>query len=201
MRARRWTAAATLAASAIGLGGCSYGPEYAATVTADGHVQLEWCNDGDLLVVVGDSELEVDYSNSGRPGMSAVDLTAVPAGQCTPAPPTLQPETVIQVLPSSPSAERPVLTFRPTDLTEGRYLHQGRLISPSSWRAACGVDEEPLIGIPMLIILFRDVYRREFPNPNSKVTWTIAMLMFWPCIPFYLYHYGFRPRNGDTNSA
>lgn len=153
MRARRWTAAATLAAAAIGLGGCSYGPEYAATLTADGHVRLEWCNDGNLLVVVGDSELEVDYSGSGGPGMSAFDLTAAPADHWTPAPPTLQPDTVIQVLPSSPSAEGPVLTFRSSELDEGRFLHQGRLISPSSWRAACGADEEPLIGIPTLIFL------------------------------------------------
>ena len=35
-----------------------------------------------------------------------------------------------------------------------------------------------LIGIPMLFILFRDVYRREFPNPNSKVTWTIATVSY-----------------------
>ena len=50
------------------------------------------------------------------------------------------------------------------------------------------------IGIPMLIILFHDLYKRPFPNPNSKVTWTILMLMFWPSIPVYLYKYGFRPR-------
>lgn len=51
-----------------------------------------------------------------------------------------------------------------------------------------------LLGIPMLIILFRDIYKRQFPSPNSKVTWTILMLMFWPSIPVYLYRYGFHPR-------
>ncbi|MHB0961531.1 MAG: hypothetical protein ACYC0X_26435 [Pirellulaceae bacterium] len=50
------------------------------------------------------------------------------------------------------------------------------------------------MGIPMLIILFHDLYKRHFPNPNSKVTWTILMLMFWPSIPVYLYKYGFRAR-------
>jgi hypothetical protein len=50
------------------------------------------------------------------------------------------------------------------------------------------------IGIPMLIIVFRDVYKRTFPNPNTKVTWTILMLLFWPSILVYLYKYGFRPR-------
>lgn len=50
------------------------------------------------------------------------------------------------------------------------------------------------LAIPMLIVLFRDLYKRPFPNPNSKVTWTILMLMFWPSILVYLYKHGFRPR-------
>jgi hypothetical protein len=50
------------------------------------------------------------------------------------------------------------------------------------------------MGIPLLIILFRDLYKRDFPNPNSKVTWAILMLMFWPSIFVYLYKHGFRPR-------
>lgn len=50
------------------------------------------------------------------------------------------------------------------------------------------------IGIPMLIVLFRDLYKRDFPNPNSKVTWAILILMFWPSIFVYLYKYGFRLR-------
>jgi len=50
------------------------------------------------------------------------------------------------------------------------------------------------IGIPMLIILFRDLYKRHFPNPNSKVTWTILMLTFWPSILVYLCRHGFRSR-------
>jgi len=50
------------------------------------------------------------------------------------------------------------------------------------------------VGIPMLIIIFRDVYKRPFPNPNTKVTWIIFMLLFWPSILVYLYKYGFHPR-------
>jgi hypothetical protein len=50
------------------------------------------------------------------------------------------------------------------------------------------------IGLVLLIIVFRDLYKRDFPNPNSKVTWTILMLMFWPSILVYLYKHGFRPR-------
>jgi hypothetical protein len=51
------------------------------------------------------------------------------------------------------------------------------------------------IGIPLLIIVFRDLYKRSFPNPNSKVTWAILLLALpIPSIPIYLYKYGFRPR-------
>lgn len=57
-----------------------------------------------------------------------------------------------------------------------------------------------VIGIPMLIILFRDLYKREFPNPNTKVTWTILFLQFWPSIPVYLYKHGFRPRGCPSDS-
>ncbi len=57
------------------------------------------------------------------------------------------------------------------------------------------------IGIPMLIIVFRDIYKRTFPNPNTKVTWTILMLLFWPSILVYLYKYGFRPRQQCPTQA
>jgi hypothetical protein len=50
------------------------------------------------------------------------------------------------------------------------------------------------IGVAMLVIVFRDLYKRDFPNPNSKLTWAILMLMLWPSILVYLYKYGFRPR-------
>ncbi len=50
------------------------------------------------------------------------------------------------------------------------------------------------LGIPLLVVVFRDIYRRDFPNPNTKVTWAILILMFWPSILVYLYKHGFRPR-------
>ena len=49
-------------------------------------------------------------------------------------------------------------------------------------------------GLLLLIVIIRDIYKRDFPNPNTKVTWTILTLMFWPSIFVYLYKYGFRPR-------
>ncbi len=51
-----------------------------------------------------------------------------------------------------------------------------------------------VLGIPLLIIVFRDLYKRHFPNPNTKVTWAILMLVLTPSIIVYLYKYGFRPR-------
>jgi hypothetical protein len=50
------------------------------------------------------------------------------------------------------------------------------------------------LGIPLLFVVFRDIYKRDFPNPNTKVTWTILILLFWPSILVYLYKHGFRPR-------
>ena len=52
-----------------------------------------------------------------------------------------------------------------------------------------------LLGIPMLIIVFRDLYKRDFADPNSKVTWTLLMLLFWPSILVYLWKHGFHPRS------
>ncbi|MFO1006338.1 MAG: hypothetical protein U0929_10300 [Planctomycetaceae bacterium] len=50
------------------------------------------------------------------------------------------------------------------------------------------------MGILLYIIVIRDIYLRSFPNPNTKVTWTILVLMFWPSIFAYLYKNGFRSR-------
>lgn len=49
------------------------------------------------------------------------------------------------------------------------------------------------IGLVLLIIVFRDLYKRDFPNPNSKLTWAILMLVFSPSIVVYLWRYGFHP--------
>lgn len=50
------------------------------------------------------------------------------------------------------------------------------------------------MGLPLYIIVIRDIYLRSFPNPNTKVTWTILVLVFWPAIIAYLYKHGFHPR-------
>ena len=51
-----------------------------------------------------------------------------------------------------------------------------------------------LLGLVMLFVVIRDIYKRDFPDPNTKVTWTILILMFMPSILVYLYQHGFRPR-------
>lgn len=50
------------------------------------------------------------------------------------------------------------------------------------------------MGMPLYIIVIRDIYLRSFPNPNTKVTWTNLVLMFSPSIFAYLYKNGFRSR-------
>jgi hypothetical protein len=32
-----------------------------------------------------------------------------------------------------------------------------------------------LLGLAALVLIFRDLYKREFENPNSKVTWVLIM--------------------------
>jgi len=53
------------------------------------------------------------------------------------------------------------------------------------------------LGLVFLIIVLRDIYKREFPNPNQKITWTILILMFWPSVFVYLPRYGFKPRTRE----
>lgn len=57
------------------------------------------------------------------------------------------------------------------------------------------------LGIPLLVIVFRDLYKRPFPNPNTKVTWAILMLTLSPSIIVYLYKHGFRSRAEPQSSS
>ena len=51
------------------------------------------------------------------------------------------------------------------------------------------------LSVPLFIIVIRDRYKREFPNPNSKVTWAL-LIVGTGGIGLYVYafKYGFRPR-------
>jgi hypothetical protein len=68
----------------------------------------------------------------------------------------------------------------------------------------CATSPAPfgaVLGIPLVIIVFRDLYKRDFPNPNTKVTWAILMLVLGPSIIVYLHKYGLhpRPKSGDRS--
>ena len=46
-----------------------------------------------------------------------------------------------------------------------------------------------------LVLMIRDLYRRDFPNPNSKLTWLLLILFAAPISwVLYLCWYGLRPR-------
>ena len=55
-----------------------------------------------------------------------------------------------------------------------------------------------LIGMALwlgfIIIVIRDIYKRNFENSNSKNTWTMLVLLFWPSVFIYLFKYGFKSR-------
>ncbi len=57
------------------------------------------------------------------------------------------------------------------------------------------------IGVLLLVVVFRDLYKRDFPDPNTKVTWAILMLVLTPSIIVYLWRHGFRPRPIPPNAS
>ncbi|MBW6475243.1 MAG: hypothetical protein K0B14_19105, partial [Anaerolineaceae bacterium] len=42
------------------------------------------------------------------------------------------------------------------------------------------------LSLAFIIIVIRDIYKRDFENPNSKNTWIILVLLFWPSVFIYL---------------
>ncbi len=52
-----------------------------------------------------------------------------------------------------------------------------------------------VLSLGLFIVVLRDIVKRSFKNPNSKVFWSILILMFWPAIFIYFPKYAFRPRD------
>jgi hypothetical protein len=52
-----------------------------------------------------------------------------------------------------------------------------------------------LLSLVLIVLVVRDILKRDFPNPNTKVFWTLAVIWLWPIIPYYLWRHGFRPRS------
>ena len=57
------------------------------------------------------------------------------------------------------------------------------------------------LSFTLVAIILRDIYKRSFLEPNLKVTWALLVVfanIF--AIPFYLWKYGFKPRETAIES-
>lgn len=52
-----------------------------------------------------------------------------------------------------------------------------------------------ILSLCFMIVIVRDIFKRNFKNPNSKTTWAILVIMFWPSVFIYLPKYAFKPRD------
>lgn len=50
------------------------------------------------------------------------------------------------------------------------------------------------VNIGLMFIIFKDIYSREFKNPNQKYIWFALILFVWPAVLIYLPIYGFKRR-------
>ncbi|MEQ1700089.1 MAG: hypothetical protein ABMA25_08265 [Ilumatobacteraceae bacterium] len=93
-------AALTVALFGSTLASCSYAPEYAVTLNADGHVQVEWCLETSATVHVRPDGAVLAASSGGGVGSGpfAVDLEATTADQWSPVGvPTFDDDTIIEL--------------------------------------------------------------------------------------------------------
>ena len=52
-----------------------------------------------------------------------------------------------------------------------------------------------LLSLAAIVLIFRDLYKREFPNPNSKLTWVLIMAFTGGIgIVVYALRHALRPR-------
>jgi len=51
-----------------------------------------------------------------------------------------------------------------------------------------------IVNVGLMFIVLRDIFSRQFDDPNRKYLWIALVLLFWPSILYYLPRYGFRPR-------
>ncbi len=52
-----------------------------------------------------------------------------------------------------------------------------------------------ILSLCFIIVVVRDIFKRQFKNPNSKAIWGILVIMFWPSVFIYLPKYAFKPRD------
>jgi hypothetical protein len=51
------------------------------------------------------------------------------------------------------------------------------------------------LSLGFIIIVIRDIVKRTFKNQNSKILWSLLVIMFWPSVFIYLPKYAFRSRD------
>ena len=148
-------------AMSLALPGCSYAGAQAVTINDDGDVIVVWCIDGPPVIGVspagavlrfhGDTT-EVSEVNLSAPGdgwtitgdLEVRDDSTISLGSdyeydrmlIEATAPTTTEGTVYRAPPPAPMA-----VVRVSDLRVGRYLHEGRSISPGKWRDVCDPDD------------------------------------------------------------
>jgi len=55
-----------------------------------------------------------------------------------------------------------------------------------------------LLGLLLAVIVFHDLYKRDFPKPNTKVTWMLLICLLGVPIFVYIFKHGFQRRNPIT---
>ena len=53
------------------------------------------------------------------------------------------------------------------------------------------------VNVALIFIVLRDIFSSGFNDQNRKYMWIALVLLFWPSIIYYLYSYGFRPRESQ----
>lgn len=125
-------------AAALLLAGCSYSPEYAATLDDNGSVELQVCFGSDNLVVENlttgvVTPVEVPYTARST---STIDLGSLDLG----ADHLVRVWRELRYGQSGPGLG-PELEFRPRELQVDTFLHGGQQLSPDGWNDICDPDD------------------------------------------------------------
>jgi hypothetical protein len=51
------------------------------------------------------------------------------------------------------------------------------------------------VNVGLMFLVLRDIFLRQFSNPNTRFVWLVLILFVWPSAMYYLFRYGFRPRS------
>jgi len=51
------------------------------------------------------------------------------------------------------------------------------------------------LSLGFIIVIVRDIVKRTFNNPNSKILWSLLVVFFWPSVFIYLPKYAFKSRD------